>query len=621
MSFKIRSTDNTKRFSLSVAVLLASLLGCAAAANGQESLDSKTGEIRSIKDGEIRVRSSKTGKTNTFYVQPKGSSERKRFPRDTMLTVAGNVPPKFLEVGMVVQLSVPINSSGKSKAKVELLKVVAKDSELQLKPEKEPEGRDYVDADVTGRVAVIGKGRIRLTVPESTYAKKGNFSVAIARDAKLQITQGDFDMVVAGDTIKSVQGLRLTNGAYFATDLEIDLTADREKGLSFDDHLEQKYSKLSDEPGEPREVRSSHFLLYTDVSEKSAAILLAKLERMYNLIGGYFGKRPRQPIECYVIRPENLKVWRDKIPPSGAAKIAEPAGVTQSVSRGRNTVSTVYSCDDHGVVQHEAVHAFCAMSFGSTGPTWYSEGMAEMGQYWREGQREVNIPRGVIRYLTNAEPKKMKAIVAAGQITGDSWQAYAWRWALCHLLANNPTYATRFKRLGISLMSKGKDSFDNAFGPVAPQISFEYDQFVENFGNGYRVDLCIWDWRSTPKKLGAKSKAKLVAKAQAGWQSTRLLMVAGTKYSFNAEGEWKLDSATTTDADGRENGTGRLIGVLYRDFKLSEPFDLGTSGTIEAPGDGHLYVRCKDDWTDLGNNDGSIKVEFRKATDAETASR
>ena len=612
MKFNTRICNTIKPFSLCAAVILVSLLGEASPTLGQNLSRFEMGEIQSLKNNELGIRHAKTGKTNAFYVQRKESGKG-RFPRDTRITVTGTVPTRFLKVGSTVRFRVPINAKGKSKEKVTLLKVVeAEESDLHITPESKPEGKEYVAAEVVARVAQVTKGRVRLTLPESTYARRGKFTVSLARDAKLEISKGTFDMVMVGDSVKSIAAAKLTNGGFFATEIEIELTADRDKDLSFNDQVEQMFSKLSDEPGQPREVRSKHFVVYTDVSEKSAAILLAKLERMYGLIGGYFGKRPRQPIECYVVRPENLNQWGEKIPPPMAAKIAEPAGVT-SLSRGRVTMSIVYSCDDHGVVQHEAVHAFCAMAFGSTGPVWYAEGMAEMGQHWRDGQLDVRIPQGVINYLTNAEPKKMKDIVAAGQITGDSWQAYAWRWALCHLLANNPNYATRFKRLGISLMSQGPDSFDNAFGPVAPQISFEYDQFVQNFGNGYRVDLCVWDWRSKPKKLSKKSKTKLDVAAQAGWQSTRVNVVAGTSYNYIADGQWSLDSSTQTDANGNENGNGRLEGVLYKDFKLSKPFDLGTKGAFVAPADGHLYVRCKDAWTDLGNNDGSIRVEFSKS--------
>ena len=573
------------------------------------------GEIRSLSDSEINVRNSQTRQKRSFYIQLE-NAESSRFPGNTKFSISGTIPVKFLQAGSTVQFSVPINSSGRSKDRIETVKVIQADpSDFKVEPERKPEKGEYVAATITGTVAQYSKGRLRVTVPKSDYARSGKVSVQLAKDAKLEIVDGTFDMVMIGDTIKSAEAAGLTSGAWYASELEIELTADRDKELSFDQKLEQKYSSLSDEPGEPRTVRSANFILNTDVSEKSATILLEKLERMYGLITAYFGNRPRQPIECYVIRPSNLKVWREKIDAGAAAKIAEPAGVTQSRSLGRQRVATVYSCDDHGVVQHEAVHAFCFMAFGSTGPVWYSEGMAEMGQYWRDGQLEVNISSGVINYLTKAEPKKMRDIVAAGQITGDSWQAYAWRWALCHLLANNPNYSKRFKRLGLSLMAKGPDSFDNAFGPVAPHISFEYDQFVENFGNGYRVDLCVWDWRSKAKKLSPSAKARVNVAAASGWQSTKVELVEGTSYDFAAEGEWSLDSSTETNADGNERGSGRLIGTIYKDFALSKPFDLGVKGSFVAPSEGHLYVRCNDDWTDLGNNDGTLKLEIRKTSD------
>ena len=48
--------------------------------------------------------------------------------------------------------------------------------------------------------------------------------------------------------------------------------------------LNEKYQKLSDEPAERREVRTNHFVLYTDLSERSVAELGDKLENMHGLI-------------------------------------------------------------------------------------------------------------------------------------------------------------------------------------------------------------------------------------------------------------------------------------------------------------------------------------------------
>ena len=37
-------------------------------------------------------------------------------------------------------------------------------------------------------------------------------------------------------------------------------------------------------------------------------------------------------------------------------------------------------------------------------------------------------------------------------------------------------------------------SFESVYGPVAREISFEYDLFVRQLDNGYRPDLCAWQW-------------------------------------------------------------------------------------------------------------------------------
>ena len=41
------------------------------------------------------------------------------------------------------------------------------------------------------------------------------------------------------------------------------------------------------------------------------------------------------------------------------------------------------------MIQHECVHGFCHLTFGSTGPTWLSEGIAELGHHWRDGDTAV----------------------------------------------------------------------------------------------------------------------------------------------------------------------------------------------------------------------------------------
>ena len=86
-------------------------------------------------------------------------------------------------------------------------------------------------------------------------------------------------------------------------------------------------------------------------------------------------------------------------------QIRSGLGLTVGEGIGNQTKSVVYACDDHAIAQHEAVHAFCAETFGGLGPVWYAEGMAEMGQYWRPTMKGVNIDPIVVSYLRNS-PKQ-----------------------------------------------------------------------------------------------------------------------------------------------------------------------------------------------------------------------
>jgi hypothetical protein len=130
-------------------------------------------------------------------------------------------------------------------------------------------------------------------------------------------------------------------------------------------------------------------------------------------------------------------------------------------------------------------------AFGSTGPTWLAEGLAELGNYWRENDGSVELPKPVVGYLQQAMPKRhLLEIATPGRAAAGSWQDYAWRWALCHLLANNPNYSDRFVPLAIGLMEARPDtSFELVYGPVARQLAFEYDQFLATLGNGARTEL------------------------------------------------------------------------------------------------------------------------------------
>ncbi|MCE9604537.1 MAG: DUF1570 domain-containing protein [Planctomycetia bacterium] len=364
--------------------------------------------------------------------------------------------------------------------------------------------------------------------------------------------------------------------------------------------------------GQRLHSRSQHFILHTDLAPAEAQELIDRLEYMLGIISIYWDKQPQGLIECYVVK--DLKNWPDGSLPDerGRQSIASGGGVTLSLVLGNSGKSTVYAGADHGTPQHEAVHAYCATNFGTTGPTWYSEGMAEMGQYWRKGDNSVKVHDVVVDYIRKSEPKTLNSIVNGNETTGDSWQNYAWRWALCHLLATNPNYAADFRPLGLGILQQKPVSFEQTYGSMANEISFEYLFFLQHLCNGYRMDLCYWDWKRKFSGLANGPGRNVTVQAGRGWQPSGILVRKEAEYTAKATGTWKLEKAATkgVTADGNESGEGKLVGIIFNDFSLSEEFDIGADGTFTPPSDGQLHLRCKSEWSSIGDNTGAVAVKI-----------
>lgn len=577
-----------------------------------ESREGSSGTVQSIRPGVLRLVDDQGQSLELKYQSPgergvslAGAEAIIDFP--AKIIVRGRLPAEQLEAGQVIALDVKLLRGGRVLGEAQDLRFAATDEAASVEPVGEPDESGATLCRVVGSVISVRNNRLALQTVRSPLTSRDRLAIPITDDTQVSFELEDLERVQAGDRVVGVRFARFSTGDSVIESIEIERQAATASTLA--DDLETQFRDYSDEPSEPRDVRSQHFLLHTDISDRQAQILLFKLERMIDLVSRYFGRPASKMIECYVV--SDLDQWPPgALEPQGAAKIAAMEGVTISQSLGRETRSIVYSCARHGVVQHEAMHAYCAQTFGSTGPTWYSEGVAEMGQYWKEGELAVNIDPVVADFLAKANPKKaLLEIVEADQITGDSWQNYAWRWALCHLLANNPNYNQQFRGLGISMMSGQPDTFESAYGNVAPQISFEYDQFVKHVANGYRVDLCAWQWDKRSMPLRGSRKAKVDIRAAYGWQASGVEVEAGTTIRVQCDGTWKVDGLTQgCTADGEASGEGRLLGVVMTDFVLSEPFELGADMTFTAPASGILYLRCQDEWVALADNDGSIEV-------------
>jgi hypothetical protein len=377
-------------------------------------------------------------------------------------------------------------------------------------------------------------------------------------------------------------------------------------------------TRAADQVASPAEViehRSRHFLIQTDLPEGEAKTLAERMEATLKFAAEHWGRPPGEPIRCFVVR--DLDGWSGETLDAGAReKIAQRAGLTRTdtLLRGERKLSArpvIYASASGDAARHEVIHAYLEQNFASQGPAWHAEGMAEVGRFGTPGDPSVRCPAWLVKHLRTHPAPSVARVVSERATKGASWQQYAWRWALCHLLLHNPNYRDRFQRYSRRIVAGHDDQFPDAMRPLAPQLEFEYREFIGQIENGYRVDLCAWDWQaswSPPEKRTASATLQ----AQRGWQPSGVLVEAGVRYRFSASGKWTLvHNGARLDAEGQRDGSGRLTGAIYHDDRLSKPFALGNSGTFTAPATGRLYLRCAEAWGSLADNGGSISVRIQ----------
>ena len=577
-----------------------------------------TGTVEAVTGPRLTLRA-ESGDRHEIRVQkpqeqgvPLADGRLLALPADVRIT--GRVDPARLRPGQVVRLRTRLSGNGVAEGEADEIAVVdAADATIGIAwPHGEPGPKATADGVVTASVLRASKTRLAVELPAgSPFVKKTIVACRLAADAVATIESRDLARLEPGAVVSRLEAVRLDTGDLVATALVAENPSAKAAAAKGDDLLENKHRGLSAVPPDgPRLVRSPHFAFMTDISDREWGVLRDKLERMVGLLERFFGRKSTGVVEGFIVR--DLGGWPPGLlkDPMGIDKIRRREGVCFNTTLATNRRAELYSCDDHGVIQHECVHGFCHLTFGSTGPTWLSEGVAELGNHWRDGDTAVEIDPRVMGYLQNASPRRrLIEITGPGRQEAGSWQDYAWRWALCHLLAYNPNYADRFRPLAVALMEERPGvSFESVYGGVAREISFEYELFLDTVGNGYRADLVAWPWKTKARLLAAGGEETVRVKAAAGWQAAGVEIVAGSTYEIEAAGTWRTaEAGAACDADG-DSGRGRLVAAVFSDYALSPPFPLGAEASFVAPRDGRLMLRCDDDWTQLADNDGQLAV-------------
>ena len=338
-----------------------------AVASGQQTITlletTRTeGVIKSVSAGMIEITDA-NGQDAKFKIQDKdrpgvslaGAKAVIDFP--AKVEVSGTLTPDALAPGTLVRFTAKLNRLGRTEGSLDRILVF---DENRFKPgvtvEKPAEGQGFATCVLCGDVASLRNGRLTVNVPKSDFVRSQKLTFPLAEKVVISTESDDYRRARPGDKVR-LSAARFDTGDAVIREISITLaprTKEKERDRGKASPAEaSKYRQLSDAPSPPRDLQSPHFLLHTDISDRSAKMLLDKLETMITLVSQYFGRNPVGLIECYVVR--DLAQWPERtFPPEAVAKIQEPAGVTLSLTVGQTTRSVVYSCDQHGVVQHES---------------------------------------------------------------------------------------------------------------------------------------------------------------------------------------------------------------------------------------------------------------------------
>ena len=411
-----------------------------------------------------------------------------------------------------------------------------------------------------------------------------------------------------------------------------------------------------------RPYRGRNVQVFTELPPATAARVTGAVSDAVASAGTIFGVRRTPPVRAFVWgSPSGWPV--EQVPPGAQAALrgGPPHIQTQwnrmtstytiaGVEYGRESEddksAVVWSPADEGRPQTAAVAAVAALTL-TDAPDWYVHGAAELARYAERGETAVRISPEDLLFLTSVErPTLREAVESSARPTdppADRIRAASqWRWALAHLAAFNPNFQDRFALIGPSLTAERPVDFDLAFGDVEPQLTFEWNQFLDHLAQGLDPAATAWEWDANARPLGARRATARVS-ADAGWQPAKVSVTAGQRIAFGADGTTTVgpdeprpaavdplaepDPAAARDArrrrepgdpltaDGGPDGRGRLVAAVFDPdlLVLSEPFELGSAGTVTAPASGQLVLRVRDGWGQLDDNRGRLTVKLSEA--------
>ena len=291
------------------------------------------------------------------------------------------------------------------------------------------------------------------------------------------------------------------------------------------------------------------------------------------------------------------------------------------------------------LVLHEGTHAFMNHFLGSAGPPWYMEGVAELlgTHLWTDGQltlgyfpssREQVPFWGRVKIIRkDVERNRAKTLAAVMDLNPQMYLAvnpYGWSWAAAAFLDGHPQYRDRFRKMTAEVtQSDFSKTLQELYKADWLQLCEEWQLFVLHMEYGYDLLRETVTFRDG-KPIEGEHADTMIA-ADRGWQSSHVLLEAGTTYTVRASGRyqiadqpkiWWCEPSGVTIRYYRGRPLGILLGALRCKpsvgavTPLAKPISIGLEHKITPKQTGTLFLRINDSPAELADNAGSCVVRI-----------
>lgn len=294
---------------------------------------------------------------------------------------------------------------------------------------------------------------------------------------------------------------------------------------------------------------------------------------------------------------------------------------------------------------HEGTHWFMWRLFGSNGPPWLMEGMAEWyGTHrWDGEQLEMGIVPStkhevpswgritiIKEQLEDGLAPSLETILRYDTTAHRHAEAYAWSWAVVLFLRNHPdsqdALAALMKQPMRDDMTQTRALF-RRLNSNWPKLRTAWNATLSDLEYGFDTSRQLVKLSRQAQAVSTEATLVTVASDQT-WQASGLSVRQGEQFEVQASGTYTL-----ADAPGPwhcepqgvtlEYFRGRPLGELQLAIlspiadepgaaAFIEPITIGTGGIFQAAETGELFFRVNESSGGLHDNRGTLELQISK---------